>query len=225
MDNHRSDPNRVVSAGPGGGGGRAPPSAASAPAPCCRCAPSARQCPGGTPATRAPTSCSTYCTGTNSPTTPSWCVPPQPPPPPLPPSPTCGGPHTAPPLARRPPTLTAPSPGVLVAAVHLKPRPVRSEAQTRSALGLQARCLRAGAAEAPWCPRGGARCGSRAWAAHPMTPWPWTWQHGSLQGADRGSGPERRPAHPLSSLPVLQDYSIDEEAAFQAALALSLSEN
>lgn len=28
-----------------------------------------------------------------------------------------------------------------------------------------------------------------------------------------------------SPLPVFQDYSIDEEAAFQAALALSLSEN
>lgn len=27
------------------------------------------------------------------------------------------------------------------------------------------------------------------------------------------------------STPVFQDYSIDEEAAFQAALALSLSEN
>lgn len=30
---------------------------------------------------------------------------------------------------------------------------------------------------------------------------------------------------PSSSLPIFQDYSIDEEAAFQAALALSLSEN
>lgn len=37
-----------------------------------RCAPSARRCPGGTPATRAPTSCSTCYTGTSSPTTPLW---------------------------------------------------------------------------------------------------------------------------------------------------------
>ena len=38
-------------------------------------------------------------------------------------------------------------------------------------------------------------------------------------------GPREATAAPPSSLPVLQDYSIDEEAAFQAALALSLSEN
>lgn len=37
-----------------------------------RYAPSAQQCPGGTPATKAPTSCSICCTGTSSPTTPSW---------------------------------------------------------------------------------------------------------------------------------------------------------
>ncbi|XP_044778088.1 E3 ubiquitin-protein ligase RNF166 isoform X1 [Neomonachus schauinslandi] len=82
VDNHRSDPNRVVSRRPGGrgggggeGGGAGSPeqrSAASARTPCCRCAPSARRCPGGTPATRAPTSCSTCCTDTSSPTTPLW---------------------------------------------------------------------------------------------------------------------------------------------------------
>nr|XP_027788914.2 E3 ubiquitin-protein ligase RNF166 isoform X1 [Marmota flaviventris] len=39
---------------------------------CSRCAPSAPPCPGATPATRAPTSSSTCCTGTSFPMTPSW---------------------------------------------------------------------------------------------------------------------------------------------------------
>ena len=41
---------------------------------CPRYVPSARPCPGVTPATRAPTSCNTCSTGTSSPTTPSWWV-------------------------------------------------------------------------------------------------------------------------------------------------------
>lgn len=48
--------------------------------PCSRCVPSARRCPGVTPVTRVPTSCSTCSTGTSSPMTPLWCVSCPPPP-------------------------------------------------------------------------------------------------------------------------------------------------
>nr|XP_025860759.1 RING finger protein 166 isoform X1 [Vulpes vulpes] len=77
VDNHRSDPNRVVSGhwrqGPGdGNAGRPQPQRCFSRAFSFRCAPSALRCPGGTPAIRAPTFCSTSCTGTSSPTTLSW---------------------------------------------------------------------------------------------------------------------------------------------------------
>lgn len=79
VDNHRSDPNRVVSGhwrqGPGdGNAGRPQPQRCFSRAFSFRCAPSAPRCPGGTPAIRAPTFCSTSCTGTSSPTTLSWWV-------------------------------------------------------------------------------------------------------------------------------------------------------
>lgn len=95
VDNHRSDPNRVVSicsqptrvpkphcppkvpSWDPGVGAHCPLSTLAQlhpSAPCSRCAPSARRCPGVTPATRAPTSCSTCSTGTSSPTTPLWYV-------------------------------------------------------------------------------------------------------------------------------------------------------
>lgn len=84
VDNHRSDPNRVVSncrrpahsalLGPQGGGLLPTVARLHHSFPCSRCAPSARRCPGVTPATRAPTSYSTCSTGTSSPTIPLWCV-------------------------------------------------------------------------------------------------------------------------------------------------------
>lgn len=79
VDNHRSDPNRVVSGhwgqGPGDGNAGGPqPQRCFSRTFSFRCAPSALQCPGGTPAIRAPTSCSTSCTGTSSPTTLLWWV-------------------------------------------------------------------------------------------------------------------------------------------------------
>ncbi|KAL2300112.1 hypothetical protein Nmel_012072 [Mimus melanotis] len=50
-----------------------PCAGATIPCPCPhRCALCAQPCPGGIPATRVPTSCSTCSTGTSSPTTPSW---------------------------------------------------------------------------------------------------------------------------------------------------------
>lgn len=100
VDNHRSDPNRVVSihsqptrvpqphcppkvpSWDSGVGAHCPLWLSFTPAPRSRCAPSARRCPGVTPAIRAPTSCSTCSTGTSSPMTPSWYVSCPPPPPP-----------------------------------------------------------------------------------------------------------------------------------------------
>lgn len=61
--------------------------------------------------------------------------------------------------------------------------------------------------------------GGRAGGCTPVC-WGGEWS----AGVASGGGPER-PRRPAQLRPVFQDYSIDEEAAFQAALALSLSEN